>query len=68
MNRKFLVSETTKDERKENVKSALGISLLGTDKPSDDVLNLAKKYINGEVEINEIQKDVLKKYIKGDQL
>ena len=55
----------TKEERKEIVKNALGISLLGADMPSDDVLQLAKQYIDGKIEIEEIQKKVLEKYTNG---
>ena len=40
---KYLVSETTKEERKEIIKSALGISLLGAKMPSDDVLEKYNK-------------------------
>ena len=61
---KYLVSETTKEERKEIIKSALGISLLGAKMPSDDVLKLAKQYIDGNIEIDELQKRVLEKYNK----
>ena len=60
---KYLVSETTKEERKEIIKSALGISLLGAKMPSDDVLELAKQYIDGNIEIDELQKRVLEKYV-----
>lgn len=65
MNNKYLISETTREERKDIVKKALVISLLGADKPSDDVLNLAKQYIDGKIEIEEIQKKVLEKYTNG---
>lgn len=65
MNNKYLISETTKEERKDIVKKALGISLLGADRPSDDVLDLAKQYIDGKIEIEEIQKKVLEKYTNG---
>lgn len=65
MNNKYLISETTKEERKDIVKKALGISLLGADRPSDEVLNLAKQYIDGKIEIEEIQKKVLEKYTNG---
>lgn len=68
MDNRYLISETTKEERKDIVKKALGISLLGADMPSDDVLNLAKQYIEGKVEIEEIQKEVLKKYTKGGNI
>lgn len=65
MENKYLISETTREERKDIVKKALGISLLGADMPSDDVLELAKQYIDGKIEIEEIQKKVIEKYTKG---
>ena len=65
MKNKYLISETTREERKDIVKKALGISLLGADMPSDDVLELAKQYIDGKIEIEEIQKRVLEKYTNG---
>ena len=65
MKDKYLVSETTREERKDIVKKALGISLLGADMPSDYVLELAKQYIDGKIEIEEIQKRVLEKYTNG---
>ena len=65
MKKKYLVSETTVEERKEIVKKALGITLLGADMPSDVVLDLAKQYINGQIEIDEIQKRILAKYTQG---
>ena len=67
MKNKYLISETTKEERKDIVKKALGISLLGADMPSDDVLELAKQYIDGKIEIEEIQKKVIEKYTKGGE-
>lgn len=65
MKDKYLISETTREERKDIVKKALGISLLGAEMPSDDVLELAKQYIDGKIEIEEIQKRVLEKYTNG---
>ena len=65
MEKKYLVTETTKEERKEIMINALGISLLGSDMPSNDVLQLAKQYIDGKIEIEEIQKKVLEKYTNG---
>ena len=67
MKNKYLISETTKEERKDIVKKALGISLLGADIPSDDVLELAKQYIDVKIEIEEIQKKVIEKYTKGGE-
>ena len=65
MDNKYLISETTREERKNIVKKALGIALLGADMPSDDVLELAKQYIEGKIEIEEIQRKVLEKYTNG---
>lgn len=65
MKPKYSISETTREERQDIVKKALGISLLGADMPSEDVLELAKQYIDGKIEIEEIQKKVLEKYTKG---
>lgn len=65
MNDKYLISKTTREERIDIVKNALGISLLGADKPSNYVLNLVKQYIDGKIEIEEIQKKVLEKYTNG---
>lgn len=65
MDNKYLTSETTREERKNIVKKALGISLLGADMPSDDVLELARQYIDGKIEIEEIQRKVLEKYANG---
>lgn len=53
MDNKYLTSETTREERKNIVKKALGISLLGADMPSDDVLELARQYIGEKIELNE---------------
>ena len=64
MKEKILISETTKEERKNIVKKALGTVLLGANMPSEDVLNMAKEYIEGNIEISEIQKKVLEKYKK----
>ena len=65
MKDKYLISETTREERRDIVKKALGISLLGAEMPSDDVLELAKQYIDGKIEIEEIKKKVIEKYTKG---
>ena len=66
MKKGYLVSETTKEERKDIVKKALAITLMGTKEPSEEVLKLAKEYIDGKIEIDEIQKRVLDKYKKKD--
>lgn len=64
MEEKYSIKDTTREERKDIVKKALAISLMGADMPSDDVLELAKQYIDGKIEIDELQKKVLEKYKK----
>lgn len=65
MKTKYLISETTREERQEIVKKALAINLTAAPIPTDDVLKLAKQYIDGKIEIDEIQKRVLQKYSNG---
>ena len=64
MEDKYSIKNTTREERKDIVKKALAISLMGADMPSDDVLDLAKQYIDGKIEIDELQEKVLEKYKK----
>ena len=61
---KYLIRETTKEEREKIVYKALGISLSGADYPSDYVMNLVKKYINGEKELDDIRNEVIDYYKK----
>ena len=60
----YSVSKTTRAERKELVKKALGISLSGADMPTDETLSLARQYIDGKIELEELQKIVVNKYKK----
>ncbi|MBO6145881.1 MAG: antitoxin VbhA family protein [Bacilli bacterium] len=62
---KYLIKDTTEEERRLIVNKALGISLSGAEAPSKEVLKLAKEYIEGKKELDEIQKIVLQKY-KGE--
>ena len=46
----YLIKDTTKEERKKLVKNAFGISIASDEMPSKEVIELTKKYINGEME------------------
>ncbi len=59
---KYLIAETTEDERRLIVEKALAISLTGAESPSEDVLDLVNDYIEGRKELNEIQELVINKY------
>lgn len=65
-NMDYSISKTTVEERKELVKKALGISISGSDIPTDETLALAKQYIEGKIELKELQEKVINKYRKGD--
>ena len=60
----FLIKDTTKEERKKIVKNAFGITIASNEMPSKEVIELTKKYINGEMELEEIQKKVIEMYRK----
>lgn len=60
----YSINKTTKEERKEIVKKALGISMSGTEIPTDETLALAKQYIEGKIELKELQERVINKYNK----
>ena len=62
----YSINKTTIEERKELVKNALGISISGTDVPTDETLALVKQYIEGKIELKELQEKVINKYRKGD--
>jgi hypothetical protein len=62
----YLINETTKEEREELVYKALGISKSDACDPSDYAMSLAKKYIAGELELEEIQQMIIEKY-RGEE-
>lgn len=63
--RKYLIKDTTLEERKKIVNGAIAIQMTDGSAPCDDTMKLFQKYINGEMEIEEIQKELIKKYIKN---
>ena len=60
----YLIKDTTKEERKKLVKNAFGISVASNEIPSKEVIELTKKYINGEMELEDVQKKVIEMYRK----
>lgn len=57
-----LIKNTTKEERKKIISGALAISTLDCDSPCKEDMKLFKKYINGELELNEIKEKLIEKY------
>lgn len=61
------IKNTTREQRKEIVKTALAISISGADVPSNKALNIVKEYIDGITELEEVQKKIIDLYKKdGD--
>lgn len=58
------IKNTTREQRKKIVKEALAISISGTDIPDINVLNIAKEYVDGKTEIEDVQKKVIALYQK----
>lgn len=50
----YLIKDTTKEERKNIAKKAFGISIAANERPSNEVVEMVKKYINGEIELEEV--------------
>ena len=61
----YLIKNTTKKERIEIIKKALGISMPGTDIPTDESLNIAKEYIDGITELEDVQKKIINLHKKN---
>jgi len=60
----YLIKDTSKEERKKIVKNAFGISIASNQIPSREVIKIVKQYIDGEMELEDVQKKVIEKYRK----
>lgn len=60
----YLIKDTSKEERKKIAKNAFGISIASNEMPSKDVIELVKQYIDGKMELEDVQKKVIEKYRK----
>lgn len=60
----YLIKDTTREERAELVRKALGISASGAELPSDETVRIVKQYIDGEKELEEVQKEIVERYRK----
>lgn len=58
----LLIKNTTREQRQEIVKKALAISLVSQNYPTNEVLDIVKLYIDGKMELEEVQKQVIEKY------
>ncbi len=60
----YLIKDTSKEERKRIAKNAFGISIASNEMPSKEVIELVKQYIDGNMELEEVQKKVIERYRK----
>lgn len=59
---KYMISETTQEERRKFVDDAIALSSLDSAQPTDFTKNLYEKYIKGELELSEIKNIVQSRY------
>lgn len=59
---RYLISNTTKEEREKLLQDALAISQIDAGPPDDETMKLFQEYINGTMEISEVQKRVIERY------
>ena len=60
------MTEKSKEERIDLANKALAISLSGAEPPSPEVLELVNQYIEGNIELEEIQQLIIKKYTHSE--
>ncbi len=60
----YLIKDTSKEERKKLAKNAFGISIASNERPSNETITLVKEYINGNMELEEVQKQIINRYKK----
>ena len=61
---KYLIKDTSKEERKKIAKTAFGISISSNEMPTKETIELVKQYIDGKMELEEVQKKVIERYRK----
>ena len=57
-----LIKDTTREEREKIVKDGIALSSLDSAPPTEDGMKLFNKYIEGELELEEIEKIILAPY------
>ena len=62
MQKKYLVSETTRVEREKIANDALGISTLDAAEPTEETKKLVNEYILGNMEISDVLEATINRY------
>ena len=62
----YLICNTTREEREKIVKDGRALASLGGTSPTEECMALFNKYIDGEMELEEIKETILAQYKKGN--
>ena len=60
----YLIKDTTREERKKIAKNALAISVGSNEMPSEETIEIVKQYVDGKMELKEVQKKIIERYKK----
>lgn len=60
----WLIKNSTKEERQKRINGAIAIQSTGGGLPTPKAMELYQKYIDGEMELEEIRQEILKNYVK----
>lgn len=61
-NQEYLIKNSTKEERQKRLNDALAISTLDCKEPEPKAMELYQKYIDGEMELDEIKDKLIEMY------
>lgn len=61
------IKNTTKEQRRKIVKDALALSITECEIPTEKALKIAKEYVDGNSEIEEVQKKIINMYKEGGE-
>jgi hypothetical protein len=63
----WLIKNSTKEERQKRLNGAIAIQMTGGPHPSKEAMELYQKYIDGEMELEEIKNILIDRYtVKED--
>lgn len=62
----LLIKNTTREERQKIVEDAIALSSLDSRPPTDDAMKLYQKYIDGEMELDEVTNHIIASYTQND--
>lgn len=64
--KKFKISQEERDLRAKKIREAIAINSVGSDEePSEFVLKLYQKFVDGEIELEDVQDQIIKHYLGG---